>query len=137
MATASSLRRAFDSRFDVLDLRLSEASLLAYIAENGANTQTNLARGLGIGRAATGSIIDALEKRALVERQPDPSDRRVWLVQITAPGKEMVGRIVEIDVVLRSELRAGIGREERQVLAGLLLRLQDNLAAVLEAEPND
>ena len=72
MATARLVREAFDARLVPLDLNLTQASLIGYVAEFGATTQTQLADHLGIGRAAIGSIIDRLERRGLVERQPDP-----------------------------------------------------------------
>lgn len=134
MATARAIRQAYDSRFVELHLNLSEASLLAYVDEFGPQTQTRLADRLGLGRAATGSIVDGLEERGCVERQPDPADRRVWLVTVTAAGKELVSQVSAIDRVLRSELRTGISREERHQLADLLVRLGGNLAEVLSEE---
>lgn len=131
MATARAIRQAYDLRFADLGLNLSEASLLAYVEEMGALTQTRLAERLGLGRAATGSVIDALERRGFVERQPDPDDRRVWLVDVTAAGKEMVEQVNERDVVLRKELRNGLSREDRQKLADVLVRLGNNLAGIL------
>ncbi len=131
MASARAIRQAYDMRFADLDLNLSEASLLAYVQENGALTQTRLAERLGLGRAATGSVIDALEHRGFVERRPDPDDRRVWLVDVTVPGKEMVQEINTRDIVLRKELRNGLSREDRQMLADVLVRLGNNLAGIL------
>jgi DNA-binding MarR family transcriptional regulator len=131
MATARLVREAFDVRLVPLDLNLTQASLIGYVAEFGATTQTQLADHLGIGRAAIGSVIDRLERRALVERHPDPSDRRVWRVDITEGGRAMAVRISEIDEVLRAELRRGIGREERQALSWVLTRLQQNLQSAI------
>ncbi|MEM7285349.1 MAG: MarR family transcriptional regulator [Actinomycetota bacterium] len=131
MATARAVRQAYDLRFAELGLNLSEASLLAYVEEAGALTQTRLAERRGLGRAAMGSVIDSLEKRGLVERNPDPDDRRVWLVDLTAAGKEMVEQVTERDVVLRKELRAGISREDRSKLAEVLVALGNNLAGIL------
>jgi DNA-binding MarR family transcriptional regulator len=131
MATARLVRTAFDARLASLDLNLTQASLLGYIAEFGATTQTDLADHLGIGRAQIGSVIDRLEGRGLVERRPRPDGRRVWLVAITEAGTAMAGRIAEVDAVLRAELRHGIGREERQALAWVMTRLQQNVARAL------
>ena len=131
MATARLVREAFDVRLVPLDLNLTQASLIGYVAEFGATTQTQLADHLGIGRAAIGSVIDRLERRALVERHPDPSDRRVWPADITEGGRAMAVRISEIDEVLRAELRRGIGREERQALSWVLTRLQQNLQSAI------
>ena len=135
MATARLVRTAFDARLGPLDLNLTQASLLGYIAEFGATTQTQLADRLAIGRAAIGSVIDQLESRGLVDRTPNPADRRVWLVAITADGAEMASQISEVDALLRAELRRGIGREERQALAWVMSRLQQNLQSAITASP--
>lgn len=127
MSTASAIRHEYDRRFAELDLNLSQAMMLAYVAEFGAETQTRIADRLGVGRAAAGNIVDVLERRGVVERLPNPDDRRVWLVQSTAEGKALAERITEIDIVFRADLRKGISRQERQQLASLLLRLEQNL----------
>jgi len=131
MATARLIREAFDARLQPLDLNLTQASLLAYVAEFGATTQTELADQLGTGRAALGTIVDRLQARGLVERLAVPGDRRVWRVDITDDGRAVSKQIVEIDEVLRGELRHGIGREERQALSWVLTRLQQNLRSAL------
>lgn len=127
MAAAGQIRQAYDRAYEPLSLNLTQASLLAFVDEFGAKTQTYLAERLNLGRAATGTTIDQLEQRGLVERQNDPEDRRVWLVAVTAPGKELVAQILEIDKVVRAELRSGITRAERQELADVIVRLQRNL----------
>ena len=131
MATARLIREAFDARLKPLDLNLTQASLLAYVAEFGATTQTGLAEKMGTGRAAMGTVVDGLEKRGFIERHPDPDDRRVWRVDITNVGRELAARGVGVDEVLRGELRHGIGREERQALSWVLTRLQVNLQSAI------
>ncbi len=135
MATARLVRTAFDSRLEYLDLNLTQASLLGYIAEFGSTTQTQLADRLGIGRASIGAVVDQLEARRLVVRQPNPADRRVWLVAITPEGAELAIEIGHVDEALRAELRRGIGREERQALAWVMTRLQHNLQAAIAGSP--
>ncbi len=127
MSTANAIRAAYDERLAPLGLSLSVASLLAYICDFGPVSQTRAAEHLEQGRAVTGTHVDKLEAAGLVERLPDPNDRRVWLVAITDAGRELTGAIADVDRVLRRELRAGITRGERQQLADVLVRLQDNL----------
>lgn len=128
MATARELRNVYDDRFAELELNLSQASLLAFVSEFGATSQTSLARRLNLGRAATGTLVDQLEARGLVGRLPDPEDRRVWLIEATEAGVALSAEVLEIDKVVREELRRGISKQERQQLASLLLRLRTNLA---------
>ncbi|MFW2381760.1 MAG: MarR family winged helix-turn-helix transcriptional regulator [Acidimicrobiales bacterium] len=127
MATARCIRTAYDSAFAVLDLNLTSASLLMYVVEQGGTSQTALADVVDVGRAAAGAIVDRLSDRGLVERRADEQDRRVWLVEATADGKEMAGRISAIDRQVGGQLRNGIDRSERQLLASVLLRMQTNL----------
>lgn len=131
MSLARSIRRAYDLRLQELGLNLSEASVLAKTEESGPVMQADLAKHMGMGRAAMGSLVDSLEARGLVERQPKPGDRRVWMVAATALGVEVSKQVNKIDEILRAELRAGISRKERRELTQLLNRLRDNVASVV------
>ncbi len=127
MATANAIRDAYDARLAPLGLALSTASLLAYICDFGPVSQTRAAEHLGQGRAVTGTHVDKLQALGLVERRPDPEDRRVWLVAITPAGAKMTAAIAEVDEVFRADLRDGVSRADRQALAALLVRLQQNI----------
>jgi DNA-binding MarR family transcriptional regulator len=133
MATANAIRAAYDDRLAPLGLSLSQASLLSYVCDFGPVNQTRAAEHLGQGRAVTGTQVDKLESLGLLERRPDPDDRRVWLLAITGAGRRLTGSIADVDQVLRGELRDGISRADRQALAGLLVRLQHNLHKSTEA----
>jgi MarR family transcriptional regulator, transcriptional regulator for hemolysin len=135
MATSRGLRRAYDNRLAGLGLKLSEAYLLAHVHRRGPMTQTQLAEGLGLGRAATGAIVDALEHKGLVERSAHAGDRRVWLVAGTERAAPLADEAAAVDVALRKQLWTGISPAERRALAQTLRRLQGNLAAILD-EPN-
>jgi len=132
IGAAQAIRNAYDVRLAPIGLTLSLASLLAYVADFGPVNQTRASEHLGQGRASTGAQVDRLEQLGHVARLPDPDDRRVWMVAITASGRELVDKVTEIDAVLRAELRSGISRSERQQLAAVLVRLQRNLVSVIQ-----
>ncbi len=132
MATSRALRRAYDNRLAGVGLKASEGYLLAHVHTHGPMTQTQLAEGLGIGRAATGALIDALESRGLVERSAHAADRRVWLVATTQRAAPLVEEAIAIDAALRQQLWTGITQAERRQLSDILRRLQGNLAAILD-----
>ena len=56
----------------------------------------------------------------------------MWRVDVTANGRALAADIAEVDEVLRAELRYGIGREERQALAWVMTRLQNNVDAAID-----
>ena len=130
--TARRLRSAFDLRLAELDLNLNQASLLAFVNDFGGTNQTELAEMVGVGRASCGTMIDQLEARGLVERRPDPEDRRVWLVAITGEGAALVEQFYAVDEEFRKDIRRDISRDERQQLASLLERLGTNVDAILQ-----
>jgi MarR family transcriptional regulator for hemolysin len=132
MSAARSVRRAYDRAFAEIDINLSEASLLAHLADGGALSQVELARRVGTGRARVGVHIDSLEAKGAVRRDADPDDRRVWLVSLEPLGFDLWQRSVEADRALRKELRAGTTQEERAVFDAALTRIRANADAFLE-----
>ncbi|MCQ9184127.1 MarR family transcriptional regulator [Streptomyces sp. IBSBF 2953] len=67
-------------------------------------------------------IVDRLESRGLVERRPDPADRRVKLAAATDEGRRIARGLRESLRFAREPL-AGLADEERLVLRGLLHRM--------------
>ncbi|MEW2085016.1 MULTISPECIES: MarR family transcriptional regulator [unclassified Streptomyces] len=67
-------------------------------------------------------IIDRLEARGLVERRPDPNDRRVKVAAPTEEGRVTARRLRESLNFAREPL-AGLSDEERTVLRDLLKRM--------------
>ncbi|MET7696568.1 MULTISPECIES: MarR family winged helix-turn-helix transcriptional regulator [unclassified Streptomyces] len=67
-------------------------------------------------------IMDRLEARGLVERQADPSDRRVKLAVATEEGVRVAGSLRDSLGFAREPL-AGLSREERLSLRDLLQRM--------------
>ena len=59
----------------------------------------------------------------------------MWQIQVTRSGKDLVGRVTAIDETLRTELRTGITRAERQALTAVLQQLQSNLRRASGHEP--
>jgi len=133
MATSKSIRRAYDLLFAEIGLNLSEACLLEYVVEHGPMSQTQVAERIGMGRAPAGTIVDSLSNRSLLRRTPDSTDRRVWLLTATNEGIKLAVRIGDVDKELRTKMRQGLSQVERELLAGILLRIQANLSGVLSA----
>lgn len=66
----------------------------------GGTRITILAARAGITHQSMAQLVDELEQRGIVERVPDPSDRRARLVRLTEEGHERVGVAMrEIDKI--------------------------------------
>lgn len=67
--------------------------------------------------------VDRLVQRGLVERNPDPSDRRGVLVRLTPEGKDAVDGAFSALLTAERDLLSGLPESDRTALAGLLRQL--------------
>lgn len=68
-------------------------------------------------------VVDKLEKKGLVERQPNPEDRRASNVVLTEKGKERFDEIFPKHVETISRNLSFISKDEKDQLIGLLKRI--------------
>jgi DNA-binding MarR family transcriptional regulator len=99
--------------------------VLAGLAGGPPRTQLALARTLGVDRTVMTYLIDELQAAGLVERRPDPADRRARRVVLT----EACGaRLCDLERRLRDaeqHVLAPLTPEEQDVLRALLQRVAE------------
>jgi DNA-binding MarR family transcriptional regulator len=100
--------------------------LLATLEEFGPASQAALGRRSGIHVSDMVATINELADRKLVERAPDPSDRRRNIISLTAAGKRQLRQLEKRLAESQDELLAPLSPEERQRLTELLSRLLDH-----------
>jgi len=76
-------------------------------------------------------LVDGLVDRGLVERSPDPSDRRSWLIELTSEGRRVLRRVQQRTAPERERVFAGFGADELRTLVASLDRIDDNLRTLL------
>jgi DNA-binding MarR family transcriptional regulator len=67
--------------------------------------------------------LDRLERAGLVERAPDPDDRRGVIITLTEAGHELIDRVTEAHMANEARLLEGLSPAERDRLAALLRKL--------------
>ena len=97
-------------------LTQGEAHILALLAHSGPAKVAELHRGLAHKRSTLTSILDRLAKRNLIRREVGKTDRRTFIVTLTAKGRKLAHRI--------SNHLLDLERESREVLP--LPRLRDS-----------
>ncbi len=86
----------------------------------GSATVTELARRLNLSHSTTSGIVDRLQARGLVTRQPDPRDRRYTRVEVTGPVQGYTRELEEGPYGrLTAALEAASPAERKAVLDGL------------------
>ncbi|NUR90623.1 MAG: MarR family transcriptional regulator [Nonomuraea sp.] len=100
-----------------------ELAVLAVLDAGQAISQQDAATRLGIDRTTMVAMVDALERKGLVARRPDPADRRRNLVELTEHGTRVLrdgGAAVEkAEAEFLAELPDGHAGLFRQILARL------------------
>lgn len=84
---------------------------------------TRLFNSVILSSGAMTNRLDRLEGMGLVERQPDPTDRRGRLVALTDRGRELVDAAVTDHLENEQRLLGALDAGEREQLAGLLRKL--------------
>jgi DNA-binding MarR family transcriptional regulator len=84
---------------------------------------TELYNSLLISSGAMTNRIDRLEEIGLVERTPDPDDRRGVSVGLTPEGKKLIDLAVEQHYANERRLLSGLSADERKTLSQLLRKL--------------
>src|SRR3954454_6566900 len=97
------LRKRFEQRARELGLTRSQWQVLAFLAPNEGIHQGGLADILEIEPITLVRILDKLESRALIERRQHPTDRRIWLLHLTADAHPILARMRELGDLTRSE----------------------------------
>jgi DNA-binding MarR family transcriptional regulator len=107
------------------DPTFSEISVLSRLKADGAATPSALAAAEHVRPQAMGATLSALERRGLVERSPDPSDRRKVLVEITTAGWEsLVARDLGVSQRMARALADGFTPAEQRQLAAAVPLLE-------------
>ena len=113
--------------------RLSRAGREALAVLDGAGqplSPTAIAERLIVTTASVTSLLDTLERRGLVERQPDPTDRRRLLIVITHDGKALVDQFLPEIVALQTAALATLTEAQRRQLVELLATVGANLTTL-------
>jgi MarR family transcriptional regulator, organic hydroperoxide resistance regulator len=105
-------------------LVLSQFEALAKVGMNPGVIQQDLVKYLLVTKGNVGALVDRLEEAGLIERRPDPSDRRANRLCLTAAGTSMVTEIFEKHRVLVKEMMSPLDSAERKTLRTLLKVLE-------------
>lgn len=108
------------------DARKWHYAVLASLEEHGPASQAELSRRSAIYRSDMVGVLNELAERDLVERAPDPDDRRRNIITISAQGRRHLRRLDKVLDDLHDELLAPLSPAERDQFVQLLTRLLDH-----------
>ncbi len=109
-------------------VRRHHYALLTTLDEVGPGSQAALSDCSAVDRGDMVSTIDELVEQGLVERTPDPTDRRRNVVTITPAGRRLLRKLDRLVARIQDQLLAALSVDEREQLVLLLTRVVDHHA---------
>lgn len=104
-------------------LSKSEWLTIGVLGVQGPSRMGAIAEYLGVGQSAVTPTIDRLEAEGLVQRRRSEQDRRVWLVELTDGGDELLVAENAIYQQMAAEMLAPLTPDEQATLVRLLTKV--------------
>jgi DNA-binding MarR family transcriptional regulator len=120
MAVGRALRRRVAAALESYDVTPGQSRALHVVVEHGASRPSEIADALRIAPRSATEVVDALEARGLVTREPDPTDRRATRVVPTEEGRRLSAVLAEARRVESMRLFAGLSEADRADLDRIL-----------------
>lgn len=117
------IMEAFFRQMAVYGLRPTDFSVLSLIAHNPGITSRQLCTSLDIQPPNLVGLINQLQKRELITRQPHPHDGRAVSLHLTPAGRKLVSQAEVTAAELEDEATARLSATERKTLMQLLKKI--------------
>ena len=124
------LRRAHQRHAAIFQETIGDAQLtplqfaaLAKLDDLGEVSQNELGRRTAMDAATMQGVIKRLLARGLIDRNPDPEDRRRVVLSLTADGRALIAAAKPNGHAITDETLAGLSDAERRSFLSLLKRL--------------
>ena len=115
--------RLLDQHLAEEDITAAQAKALFKMHFFNINRPSDICKSLGVDGGAITRMLDRLEKKELITRSPDPSDRRSLLIAVTDKGREVIDRAMPLAVNAQKELVSALTDDEIQQLKQTLRKI--------------
>jgi DNA-binding MarR family transcriptional regulator len=121
-----------------LDLSFTQLKALCALEKDGEERSVKaLAESMGLSLPAMSRAVDGLFERGFVEREEDPTDRRMKRVRLTDAGRTVPRALNDARLTALADLMSSLGDEEAGALEhalGLILERREDIAAYRPSE---
>ena len=132
MKAHRTLTRHATRSIEALEMCLSDFAILEALVHKGPQPVSELGRRIELTSGAMTTAIDRLETRRLVTRADHATDRRAWVIHLTAEGEALITKVFAGHETAMERAMRALSRSERATLTGLLKRLGTTAEQLLE-----
>jgi DNA-binding MarR family transcriptional regulator len=122
------VRTLADARAREHGMTRAQWMILVHLDRQPGMSQNELASLIEVEPITVGRLVDRLEARGMVERRPDPSDRRIWRLHLTPDARPMLKEIDKARAELNAIMTADIPATELETAVDSLLQMKANVS---------
>ncbi|MBD1574473.1 MarR family transcriptional regulator [Vibrio sp. S17_S38] len=116
--------RLLSAHLSPIDITPAQFKVLAVIEVEGIYSPVEISKALSIDCGSMTRMVERLVKKSLIEKQPNPNDKRGVLLSLTTLGVEILEQCLEIIAThVGPKLTGDLNSEEIDQLLGLLTRM--------------
>jgi MarR family transcriptional regulator, 2-MHQ and catechol-resistance regulon repressor len=123
MKAHRALARHAHLSIECLDMCFSDFAILELLLHRGAQPVNQIGRRIDLSSGAITSAVDRLERRGLVTRASDVSDRRTRMVSLTTEGRARIAEVFAEHKAAMDRAALSLSKDERQTLIRLMKKL--------------
>ena len=117
---------ALDRELARFDITAAQLIVLASVANKEADSPAGLCKNISYDPGAMTRMIDRLEQKGLVRRNPNPDDRRATNLEITTAGRALYPQLLAAKEAVQAQFLRGFSEQEVQGLERMLNRVLEN-----------
>ncbi|MEY2902118.1 MAG: hypothetical protein RLY89_1224 [Bacteroidota bacterium] len=126
-STAVARRLQKNFRQAGLEITIEQWSVLYHLWKEDCLSQQELCNRTFRDKPSITRLIDNLEKQSLVKRMPSKTDRRINLVCLTEPAKNLQQLTIDLANQTMSEALVGVKKEDIDIVKDVFQKVYDNL----------
>jgi MarR family transcriptional regulator for hemolysin len=121
------LRVDADKRARAHGMTRAQWGILIWLDRQPGISQKELAELLEVEPITVARLVDRLEARGMVERRPDPRDRRIWRLHLSRPAHQALLEINTQRAEMSAMVTAGIDAPQQTIMIEALARMKATL----------
>jgi len=131
------IRRTFDQRAKAIGVTRPQWRVLTWLKRHEGINQSALADMLELDAMTLCRMVDRLQAADMVERRPDPADRRAWKLYLTPKGLALTEQLQPIGEELLLEALHDVPKKEQEKLHVLLEQFRRNLQSIDDTDSQE
>jgi DNA-binding MarR family transcriptional regulator len=121
------LRVDADKRARLHGMTRAQWAILMWLERQPGISQKELSEILEVEPITVARLIDRLQARGMVERRPDPRDRRIWRLHLLRPARDVLHEIDDQRADMARIVTAGIDQHSIEIMTEALMRMKATL----------